>query len=359
MTKNALLITEDDLFLERFGSSSSALTITPHKVTSFESAIIQCATSSFDMALVDNDLYDNKMIVMFFKDIKMLWPHISRILLLGRKKSIDVVDAVNNADIERVLCKSWNASKIAHQIKDATATVDVWHELKHMKKLVATNNKELHVLYQLIDDQVFSRSCETIKRNERISTALLATMKAFSKILETKDLLKDGHSERVAHICVEIGKELGLANNELDGLYIAGFVRDLGKIAVSEFILQKEGLLTNEEFDLVREHPIIGYNILKPIPFEWDVAGTVLEHHEFFNGKGYPYQLSGKNICLGARIVHIADAFEAMISDRPYRPALEPKEALSEIEKNAGTQFDPEIVAAFLNISLNKIVKKN
>ncbi|MEW6536357.1 MAG: HD-GYP domain-containing protein [Candidatus Auribacterota bacterium] len=358
--KNVMVISQDPVFLDKIDTLRSRFTsFSPAIVTSFEDAITSFATGTYQCALVDNDLYDNPTIILFFQDIKMLWPHVSRVLVLGQDQSMDLVEAINNADIQRILNKSWDLEKISAIVSDASEAADVWQELKKVKKLATVNNQELLVLNRLLEDQIITQTDEIIKINNLLSSSLFATVRAFSQAVEAKDQLTRGHSERVAQLCVEIGKKMQLSQEELNGLYIAGTLHDVGKIGISELILQKNGSLSDEEFDSVREHPLIGYNILNPIPFEWHVAKVVLQHHEYFNGKGYPYHLSGDEICLGARILHVADAYEAMTSNRPYRKAMSIQGALDELERNSGSQFDPDVVSLFTHLSITQFGKKN
>ena len=168
--------------------------------------------------------------------------------------------------------------------------------------------------------------------------------------LEAKDPYTEGHSARVAAYSEAIGKQLGLPPEQLDVVHRACLVHDLGKIAVDGNILGKEAGLSSHEREKMDAHPVIGEDILRPITLLRPLLPGVRSHHEHFDGSGYPDGLSGEAIPIEARIMAVADAFDAMTSNRPYRKALPEEEALAELRRNAGTHFDPRIVAAFEQI---------
>jgi HD-GYP domain-containing protein (c-di-GMP phosphodiesterase class II) len=180
---------------------------------------------------------------------------------------------------------------------------------------------------------------------ERFQNQLLMAM---IKVLELYDPYTKGHSEHVAEISRKISVELGMDEKESKKIYWAGLVHDVGKILVPINILGKDGSLTREEFDIMKMHPVWGASVLETGEELEDIVAAVRHHHEFWNGEGYPQAMSGEKIPLMSRIISIADAFDAMTSDRPYRKALSKEIAILEIEKNAGKQFDPAIAQVFL-----------
>lgn len=187
-----------------------------------------------------------------------------------------------------------------------------------------------------------------------IKSAYLATVKTLIAAVEAKDHYTRGHSEAVARYTSSIAKEFHLSPEEIERLYIAGLLHDIGKIGIKEDILLKPGRLTNEEFEAIKEHPVIGTKILEPAGFHKDVMTAVSYHHERPDGKGYPYGEKNGNIYIGASIINVADAFDAMTSERPYRNALSIEEAAAELKKNAGTQFNTDVVEKFLIILKRK-----
>ncbi|WP_347451437.1 HD domain-containing phosphohydrolase [Acetoanaerobium noterae] len=176
------------------------------------------------------------------------------------------------------------------------------------------------------------------------------TVNIIMQTLSEKNEREKRHSVEVAKWAKEIGVSMGLSVQKVKEIELAGLLHDIGKIAIKEDILNKPGKLTEEEYDEIKRHPESGYHILKSVDEYSSLAQCVLEHHERFDGKGYPKGIKGSQISLIARIIAVADAFEAMIAQRPYRKSLTEEMAIEEIKKNSNTQFDPEVVTAFLKI---------
>ncbi|MBN1842947.1 MAG: HD domain-containing protein [Deltaproteobacteria bacterium] len=176
------------------------------------------------------------------------------------------------------------------------------------------------------------------------------TLTALARAVDAKSPWTAGHSERVTDMTLEIGTAVGLTPKELDTLRRGALLHDVGKIGVSAAILDKPGKLTDEEYENVKRHPSMGARILEPISAYAEIIPIVLQHHEQFGGRGYPHGLAGETICLGARIVAVADVFDALVSDRPYRSGWEKKRAIEFIREGAGSQFDRNIVKAFLDV---------
>lgn len=172
--------------------------------------------------------------------------------------------------------------------------------------------------------------------------------------LESRDAYTSGHSQRVAHLSEKIATKLGLSCDEIFIIHIAGHLHDIGKLGIKDKVLNKQGHLTKKEYKHIKEHSIIGYQILNKVSPLKKVAEIVRHHHEDYDGQGYPDGLQEKSIPLGSRIITVADAFDAMTTPRPYRKQIPISEAIKEIIANAGTQFDPEIA----NV-LQKLYKNN
>jgi PAS domain S-box-containing protein len=188
----------------------------------------------------------------------------------------------------------------------------------------------------------------------RIKKSVDGIIQAMSQTLETRDPYTAGHQRRVADIARHIAIEMSLDENQVEGIFMAGMVHDVGKICIPTEILSKPGRLSPIEFDLIKTHPQIGYDILKTIEFPWPLAEMVYQHHERYNGSGYPRGLSGDEILLGARIICVADVVEAMASNRPYRDALGIDKALSEITDKKGKHFDKDVVEICIRIFIEK-----
>lgn len=168
--------------------------------------------------------------------------------------------------------------------------------------------------------------------------------------IEAKDVYTRGHSLRVARYAAAVARKMNLPGEKVEEIHTAGVLHDTGKIGVPGDILLKPGKLTLEERKQMEVHPVIGVKILEPAGFSPDVITAVRHHHENTDGSGYPGGLKGSEVPLGARILRVADTFDAMTSDRPYRKRLPLGMATAELQKNAGTQFDSDVVRAFLEL---------
>ncbi|MCX5692816.1 MAG: diguanylate cyclase [Candidatus Omnitrophica bacterium] len=193
-----------------------------------------------------------------------------------------------------------------------------------------------------------------LKLTKKSNQSSIESIFAFAKTIELKDHYTGNHVERTVYYANEIAKRIGLPMDEIRFIEQASMLHDLGKIGISEKILLKKGSLTRSEFKKIREHPKIGVDIIRPIQSFHNLLPLILYHHERWDGKGYPFGLKEEEIPIGARIIAIADVYEALISDRPYRKALSKKEALRIIKENSGTQFDPKVASVLIDVLKKK-----
>jgi putative nucleotidyltransferase with HDIG domain len=189
---------------------------------------------------------------------------------------------------------------------------------------------------------------ENARLFEQAETGYLNTIKTLSNIIDAKDSQTFGHSERVMERCMDIADALRIPEQEKEVLKYAGLLHDIGKIGIDVGILRKPSKLSKDEWKVMTMHPVVGSGIVEQIGFLDNLAPIILHHHERYDGKGYPSKLKKENIPLGARILSVVDAYESMVSDRPYRKALSFKKVRQELLDGAGTQFDPKIVKVFL-----------
>jgi len=210
---------------------------------------------------------------------------------------------------------------------------------RSLEQMVCQRTDELRSLNESLNQML-----ETLYQNYR------ATLRALARALEARDVETAGHSDRVVAYSLRLGRELGLSNNELIALEQGALLHDIGKIGVRDSILLKPGALSADERAEMREHITYGLRIISGIDFLQGAAAVVGQHHEKYDGSGYPRGLRGEMIHINARVFAVADAFDAITSDRPYRVAAPYLEAREEVVANARTQFDPKVVNAFLKI---------
>ncbi|MDD5729902.1 MAG: diguanylate cyclase [Candidatus Omnitrophica bacterium] len=235
------------------------------------------------------------------------------------------------------------SEKVVSKVKESGGN-NVFSSLDLGKqKLPGSEKSEKTVDVGLLKDRIDRLTKEA---NQSLIEAVLA----FAKTIELKDHYTGDHVEKTVHYAMEIAKGLNLSKEEAERIKQAAILHDLGKIGISEKILLKKGKLSTKEYDEIKKHPRIGVDIIRPIQFLHGLIPLILYHHERWDGRGYPNGLSGDDIPLGARIIALADVYQALTSDRPYRKAFTKEEAIKIILEGSGTQFDPEIVTVFLKI---------
>jgi response regulator RpfG family c-di-GMP phosphodiesterase len=238
-------------------------------------------------------------------------------------------------------------SYIAFPLKTPQRAVGVLNLIRGLDKH-PFSNVDLEIINVLASQA--SISIENVKLYQNIRDNYLKTVRGFALAVEAKDRYTHGHSENVMKYTVVLAKHLGLSDEEIENVKYAGLLHDIGKIGVSELILNKPGRLTPSEFDEIKKHPTLGANIIADVPFLRPLVPMVLHHHEFYDGNGYPDGIKGDQIPFGARILSVADAYEAMTSDRPYRRSLTQQAALEILMSGRGRQFDPQMVETFQDI---------
>jgi putative nucleotidyltransferase with HDIG domain len=197
---------------------------------------------------------------------------------------------------------------------------------------------------------VEERTRELAEKNEELQRLFISAIESIVLALQAKDEYTEGHSRRVSVHATGIAREMSLPGGEVENIGMAALLHDIGKVGTKESILNKPGKLTAEEGDHIRSHPLIAASILEPITPLAEVIAYIKHVHEAYDGGGYPDGLTGDEIPLGARIIAVADVFDAMTSPRPYRPAIEENVVLDHLTGESGKQFDPTVVQAFLKV---------
>ncbi len=301
---------------------------------SADSAFTQLRHCDYSLVLCSTD-FDGIDCLEMIRHIQAVSPN-AVIILLGENDSSDcAVEAFRAGIFDFVRLPSE-----LDEIGETLARAVEQFELKTLK-----GDHEFH-----LESLAAERAAEVDHALEELESSYRITLKALVQALETRDSETHGHSERVVTFSLRLGHELGLDKNALSDLELGALLHDIGKIGVPDAILRKPARLNTEEWDRMKLHPIHGQQILRNIKFLEGASRIVSQHHEKWDGSGYPYGVRGEDIDIGARIFAVVDAFDAMISDRVYRKGRPYEAALEELESCAGTQFDPLIVEAFKHI---------
>ena len=234
----------------------------------------------------------------------------------------------------------------------AVGAMDYLTKPFHLEEVRARVRQALERRRLIVENRDYQERLEekVAVQARRLEELFLASVQSLAEALEVKDPYTHGHSLRVSEYSVVIARTLGLGGDEVRQIELGGKVHDIGKIGVREAVLNKAGPLTDEEYQHIMTHPVVGWRILSPLLSEMPMAlHTVRSHHERFDGRGIPDGLAGNDIPLEARIAAVADTFDAMTSVRPYRPGVPLQATLNELRRCAGSQFDPTVVDAFLS----------
>jgi cyclic di-GMP phosphodiesterase len=208
-----------------------------------------------------------------------------------------------------------------------------------------------------LEERVNGRTEEVLQNRERIKLQFINTIRALEKALQAKSVYTEGHSRRVAEKAVEVAKVMGVPREQIRHIELGALFHDIGKIGIRDDVLNKNGRLTELEYEHMKLHPIVAEQILSPIEELRPIVDIVKHEHERWDGKGYPDGLSREQIPLGARLIAIADAWDSMVYDRIYRKAMSHEAALAEIERNAGTQFCPQCAKVFCGLERTRLSK--
>jgi putative nucleotidyltransferase with HDIG domain len=286
---------------------------------------------------------------LVLSDIVM--PEMDGLKLLARLRDLDpdvpviMVTAMHDIAIALEAIRNGAYDYILKPFEKDQLYMSVGRALEH-RRLVMENRSYQSDLEQLVAE-----------RTQQLSLALRDleqsydhTLEALGGALDAKDAETEGHCQRVTAFTIRMAEAMGVDKVALRHIARGAFLHDIGKMGIPDSILRKPGPLTADERTVMRRHCDIGFDVLKRIPFLKEAAEIVLTHQECFDGTGYPQGLKGEDIPVGSRIFAVADTLDAMISDRPYRKALPISVAREEIRKNAGTQFDPRVVAVFLSV---------
>jgi len=259
--------------------------------------------------------------------------------------AILMLTAVNDATSAALCMQRGAMDYLTKPIELADLGRAVQRSLKRREMLL--ENRHLN---QWLKEEVTTRTAELQRERHRLERVSTATLEALVNALEAKDPYLRGHSARVADFSANIATELGLSEEDVDRVRMAGRLHDLGKIGTRDAVVNKEGPLTSDEFEHVKQHVIIGAQILAPLVHLGDVASIVKSHHERWDGTGYPDGLRGEDIPLGGRVIGAAEVYDALTTARPYQDKMTPEQAVARMAELSGTVVDPTVYDALVRI---------
>jgi len=258
--------------------------------------------------------------IKFIEEVTKIDSDVVTVILTGHSTVENAIDAINKGSIFRFLSKPINKENIIKAIEDS---------LEQHSNIIAKKR-----LFNL----------------EKEKADMESMIRALSKVIEIRDPYTAGHQKDVAALSVTIAQNLGWDEDKIRGLNLAAIVHDIGKIYVPAEFLSKPGKLTSTEFSIIKQHPVVGHEILDTVNFNWPISTIVYQHHEKLDGSGYPNQLKGDEILDEAQIIAVCDTYDAMISHRPYRAALEKDKVVAYLKSTRGTQYKAEYVDELLKV---------
>src|SRR5215212_1751636 len=329
-----LLVADDDAAVRSVLAEMLCAEYESEAVGSAEEALGLLESGEFQLVLSDIAMHGMSGLELIPR-VRALSPDALVIVVSGSQEIESAVEALRAGAIDYIV-KPFDLEHLRFAVRRA---------LEHQRLLAAKRGYETY-LERMIEQRTEEldsalRSCECAYR---------MTLKALVAALEARDSETHGHSERVVNFSLRLGQELGLSAEQTRSLEFGSLLHEIGKIGVPDAILRKPAKLTEEEWVRMREHPLHGQKILGDIEFLGGAARVVAQHHEKWDGSGYPLGLQGEGIDICARIFAVADAFDAMVSDRVYRAGRTYEAALAELEVCAGVQFDPRVVEAFRRV---------
>jgi len=333
--RRALYVDDDPLVLRAVRRALSNTGITVETAESAEAGLGLLEDQEFPVVVSDYRMPGQNGI-QFLERVRHAWPDTVCILVSGQADVDTVANAINRVGLFRFLVKPWDVQDLKNAIRHGCDHFDLLRENRSLARALEQKNTALREVNLRLDKEVQRRTAEL----------LLGLLNA----LDLRDTETQGHSRRVALYARRLAEELVLPPDEIVEVERGALLHDIGKIGVSDTILLKPGKLTPEEWNEMRRHTMYGFEILRLMDFLGKARLVVRNHHERFDGKGYPDALSGEEVYIGARIFAVIDTYDAMTSDRPYRKALPASAAREELTKHRGSQFDPRCVDAFLAI---------
>lgn len=313
------------------------------------SGIEEFRKNNFAIAVISFSMPDMEGVVLV-KNFKQINSDTVIIIL------VDQIDAVISKQIGELsvydhVTMPANIEKLLFLVNKGIDLYDILTSQRKMMLTLREQNQSLQKQNIQLAQRIEESARNLAKLYEDLRSTYMRTVRVLAHAIDARDHYTHSHSENVARYAVMIAEEMNLSVEQTEKIRDACELHDLGKIGVEDCILTKQAPLTEEEWVKIKQHPLIGVQILEPLAFLGEIISLVKQHHEHYDGSGYPVGLKGEEILVGARIIHIADAYEAMRSARSYREIpLSKEDAIEEIKANSGTQFDPKVVNTFLKV---------
>lgn len=326
-----ILIVDDELEITEILADLLSETYQCSKAGTAEQALIRLQDHEFELVISDITMPGMSGLDMI-PHVKEISPNTVVVMISGMQTVESAIGALRLGAFD-YLMKPFDLRQVEAVVKRA---------LEHHELIVAKQRYENH-----LEELVEQRTAELDRALDSLEDAYRSTLRALTAALETRDSETHGHSERVVSYSLRLGREYGLSRDDMKALEFGSLLHDIGKIGVPDSILRKPGKLTDEEWVRMKEHPLHGQQILRGIEFLQGAARVVAQHHEKWDGSGYPLGLHDSEIDVCARIFSVADAFDAITSDRVYRRGKSYEAAAEELDEWAGRQFDPKVVEAF------------
>jgi putative nucleotidyltransferase with HDIG domain len=334
MKQHILIVDDEEMIRDLLSSTLVEEDYICHQASNVDEAFALLDEQPVDLVISDI-MMPGKSGVELLRDLKKVNPDIAVLMITGLSDMNTAMECMH-LGADDYITKPFGVNRVVLTVKNLIERRTLTLEKK---------NYQLNLEYKVME-----QTSQIRKTMSELSSAYDNTLTALVKALDAREKEVGSHSERVMDFAVMLGGKLGIADRALHVLAKGALLHDIGKIGISDNILLKPGQLDDSEWIEMRKHPQVGYAILSEIDFLKAPAEIILSHHERFDGNGYPNQLKGEQIPIGARIFSIVDTLDAMTSDRPYRKALPFDIVTSEIIKYRGTQFDPAIADLFLSI---------
>jgi response regulator RpfG family c-di-GMP phosphodiesterase len=335
MKEHILIVDDEEMIRDLLTSALAQEQYFCHQAANVDEAFQVLGTHQIELVISDI-MMPGRSGVDLLRDLKRIDPDIAVLMITGLSDTNTAMECIH-LGADDYITKPFGINRVLLTVKNLIE-----------RRALALEKKN----YQIsLEFKVVEQTRQLRATMNELSVAYDSTLSALVKALDAREKEVGSHSERVMNFATFLGEKLGISGKELQELAKGALLHDIGKIGISDNILLKPGKLDAEEWTEMRRHPQVGHDILSEIDFLKGPAEIILSHHERFDGTGYPHQLRGESIPLGARIFATVDTLDAMTSDRPYRRSLPFDAVTAEISKHSGTQFDPAIANLFLTIS--------